>query len=186
MRENKSQYAILGLLSLKSMSGYDIKKMFEKNFSYFWSESYGQIYPLLKRLLAQKLVSRSVIKQMGKPDRHLYKLTKKGNEKLRSWLLEPVKRQIGRHEILLKLIYGSRVSLDDNIRQVEQFREIQTKEIRQMKPYRKQLMEEYPKNPNLPYWLMAVSFGEHLDRAYIRWCDETLKMLRDMKQESDS
>ena len=43
MREVKSKYAILGMLSIEPMSGYDIKKEVEKSISNFWTESYGQI-----------------------------------------------------------------------------------------------------------------------------------------------
>ena len=50
MKENKSKYAIMGMLSMGPMSGYDIKKRFEKSLSYFWNESYGQIYPILRKL----------------------------------------------------------------------------------------------------------------------------------------
>jgi DNA-binding PadR family transcriptional regulator len=50
MREVKSKYAILGMLSIAPMSGYDIKKQVETSISNFWSESYGQIYPALRNL----------------------------------------------------------------------------------------------------------------------------------------
>jgi len=50
MKENKSKYAIMGMLSMGPVSGYDIKKRFEESLSYFWNESYGQIYPILKKI----------------------------------------------------------------------------------------------------------------------------------------
>ena len=45
-----TEEALLGLLSLKPMSGYEIKQMIEGSIGYFWRESFGQIYPTLKRL----------------------------------------------------------------------------------------------------------------------------------------
>jgi PadR family transcriptional regulator, regulatory protein AphA len=54
-----SKYAILGMLSLRPMSGYDTRKTVQESIRFFWSESYGQIYPALKRLEAQKLVERA-------------------------------------------------------------------------------------------------------------------------------
>ncbi len=47
-RENKTKYALLGLLNVCPGSGYDIKKLMEQSTSNFWNESYGQIYPILK------------------------------------------------------------------------------------------------------------------------------------------
>ena len=63
MKEKRSKYAILGILSLGSMSGYDIKKMFEKSIGNFWSESYGQIYPLLKALVDEGFATSSIERQ---------------------------------------------------------------------------------------------------------------------------
>ena len=40
--------ALLGLLSLRPMSGYDIRQVISESIGYFWSESYGQIYPGLE------------------------------------------------------------------------------------------------------------------------------------------
>ena len=56
-RASTSRFAILGVLSLGAMSGYDVKKLIERSIAHFWNESYGQIYPSLNRLAAEgKLV----------------------------------------------------------------------------------------------------------------------------------
>ncbi|MDH3629255.1 MAG: PadR family transcriptional regulator, partial [Acidobacteriota bacterium] len=44
---SSSRYAVLGILTLEPMSGYDIKKFIETSVAHFWRESYGNIYPLL-------------------------------------------------------------------------------------------------------------------------------------------
>lgn len=38
-KEHKSRYAVLGMLSLGPMSGYDIKKVIEESINNFWQES---------------------------------------------------------------------------------------------------------------------------------------------------
>ena len=183
MKENKSKYAIMGILSMGSMTGYDIKKRFEKSLSYFWSESYGQIYPILKNLAKQRLATRSIKKQTGKPDRHIYALTDKGRKALQEWMIQPVGRQIGRHEILLKLFFGQKISLADNIRQVEHFRKLQSQKLKEIKATEEVLKGDHKDNPNLTYWLMTVRYGQYVNRAYLRWSDETLAVLRGMKQD---
>ena len=185
MKENKSKYAIMGILSMDPMSGYDIKKRFEKSLSYFWSESYGQIYPILKNLAKQGLATRSIQKQTGKPDRHIYELTDKGRKAVKEWMIQPVGRLIGRHEILLKLFFGHQVSLEDNIRQVEHFRELQSQKLKELKASKEMLKADGEDNANLTYWLMTLRYGQHVNRAYLRWCDETLTELRRMEQEAE-
>ena len=44
--------ALLGMLSLGPMSGYEIRQPIEESIGNFWRESFGQIYPTLKRLVA--------------------------------------------------------------------------------------------------------------------------------------
>ena len=61
--------ALLGLLSLGPMSGYDIRQLIPQSIGHFWSESYGQIYPGLKRLAAAGLVEKKTERKKGSPDR---------------------------------------------------------------------------------------------------------------------
>jgi len=184
MKENKSKYAIMGMLSMGPVSGYDIKKRFEKSLSCFWNESYGQIYPILKKLAKQGLATRSIEKQKGKPDRHIYALTDKGRKALQDWMVQPVDRQIGRHAIVLKLFFGQQISPADNIRQGEHFRELQSQKLEEIKATEKLLKTHYKNNPALPYWLISVRYGLHVNRAYLRWCKETLAILKGMERKA--
>jgi hypothetical protein len=100
-------------------------------------------------------------------------------------MIQPVGRQIGRHEILLKLFFGQQVSLTDNIRQIEHFRELQSQKLKEIKATEELLKADYKDNPNLSYWLMTVRYGQHVNQAYLQWSNETLAALRVMKQESE-
>ena len=150
MRKNRSKYAVLGILSMGPMSGYDIKKVFQTIASNFWNESYGQIYPMLKRLTAEGLATKSVERQSGKPDRHVYSLTERGRKDLQAWLLNPVELEIGRHEILLKLFFGAQVSATENTHQLELYRELRSKGLQQLRFTEQHLRAEHANDPNLP------------------------------------
>ena len=58
---NSSRAAILGLLLMHDASGYDIRKLAEGSIGHFWSESYGQIYPTLKRLVRDDTASSKLL-----------------------------------------------------------------------------------------------------------------------------
>ncbi len=177
MRETKSKYAILGMLSIEPMSGYDIKKGIEESISNFWTESYGQIYPVLKSLVAEKLVTKIVERGAGKPDRHVYSLTAAGREELQAWLVEGAVPKAERNEFLLKLFFGGEVEASVNIRRVEQFRELQRGSLERYKAIEKELKAARDGNENAPYWLMTVRYGQHVRQALLDWCDETLVKL---------
>ena len=77
-----SHYAILGLLCWKPMSGYDIKKMVEVGLSYFWNVSYGQIFPVLNKLVAEGWATKREDPSSGGRRRQVYKVTAKGRRSL--------------------------------------------------------------------------------------------------------
>ena len=181
MKKSKTRFAVLGILSYGPMSGYDIKKFYEQNVAGFWSESYGQIYPILKRLAEEELATRSVQKQEGKPDRHIYAITGKGCEELQQWLVEPTGRHIGRHETLLKLMFGQQISIGDNIAQIKRFRERQINELKEIEALKENFEHQEVDDPNIPFWRLAFGYGEHVNRAYIKWAEEALAALREME-----
>ena len=76
-----TEYAVLGMLGWGPASGYDLKKRFEGSVGHFWSESYGQIYPILARLATQGLAERRLERQKGKPDRYVYSITAEGEQR---------------------------------------------------------------------------------------------------------
>src|SRR3989442_15455545 len=87
--DGASKYAVLGLLTIEPMSGYDIRKFVRETLNYFWNESYGRIYPILGELLKERLATKRVCKQNGKPDRHVYCITGLGRSALKQWLRTP-------------------------------------------------------------------------------------------------
>src|SRR5439155_6344924 len=97
-------------------SGYDLKKRIEGSVAHFWSESYGQIYPILAHLASQGLVERRLERQKGKPDRQVYSITAEGQERLGAWLTAPARDESFRSELLLKLFFGRRRPLEESIR----------------------------------------------------------------------
>ena len=186
MKKSKTRFAVLGILSYGPMSGYDIKKFYEQNVAGFWSESYGQIYPILKRLAEEELATKSIHKQAGKPDRHIYALTEKGREELQQWLLESTGRHIGRHETLLKLMFGQQIPIAANILQIEHFRNRQANELKEIESLKERFTQEEVDDPNLPFWQLAFAYGEHVNRAYINWAEEALATLRKMESKTSS
>jgi len=178
MRENKTKYAVLGLLSRRPQSGYDIRKQYEGSAGNFWSESYGQIYPILKQLEAEGLAIHSVDRNEGRPDRKVYRITDAGREALREWLVSPAETFRYRVEVLLKVMHGMEVGPDATIEHVERFKREHEALLRRYGGITEQLEEQYRDAPNLQYSLLTVRCGERVSQAFIDWCDEAIARLR--------
>ncbi len=177
-KENRSKYAVLGLLSWGPMSGYAIKKAIEQSIGNFWNESYGQIYPILKHLAAEGLATTSVERHVGKPDRYVYALTDKGRRALQRWLRKPAEQEVGRIEILLKLFFGRHLAPAENVRQLQRFQTYQHQLLQRFDAIEERLQAEHADNPDLPYWLLTISYGRHVCQARLQWCDEALATLK--------
>jgi PadR family transcriptional regulator AphA len=170
-------YAILGLLSIEPMSGYDIRRNLEESLSYFWSESYGQIYPTLRKLEAARLISP--VKQAGSDTRRrkLFTLTAAGRERLRTWLAEPPRPQPPRNELLLKLFFGRQAPPGACAAHLRRLRVQQERLTATLEGLEKQLRVERRGHPDLRYWLTAVSFGIDRAQSLIDWSEYALKEL---------
>ena len=177
-----TEYAVLGMLGWGPASGYDLKKRFEGSVGHFWSESYGQIYPILARLAAEGLAERRLERQKGKPDRYVYSITAEGEQRLGAWLGEPAREQGFRSELLLKIFFGRRRPVEESIRHVERFRERQQTLKRRYADRERELMREHRAHPDLPYWLMTLRFGATRANGLLRWSEETLKTLERLRR----
>jgi len=185
-KENKSRYALLGMLSLTPMSGYDLKKATDIGIGHFWQENYAQIYPMLKQLTKEGLTTSHVEKQEGKPDRHVYTLTDKGRKELQRWLSEPVDYQIYRNELLLKLFFGEQTTLPVSAEHIRQYRDRQAKILRTIEEIEVDFQKRWGDNASAPFWLLTMSYGKHSTRASIDWCDEALVALEKLAEQSET
>lgn len=80
-------YAILGILSYKSMTGYDLKKIIQDSAFMPWSGNNNQIYKSLTELLEKGMVTNVVKHQESSPTKKIYNITGEGLEALKEWVL---------------------------------------------------------------------------------------------------
>jgi DNA-binding PadR family transcriptional regulator len=97
---------ILGMLKLGIRTGYDIKRAIDTSTRFFWSASFGQIYPELHRLREAGLV-KAKEEPRGRLKRTEYALTAKGRRALHEWLTDGDDAIFElRDEGLLRLFFG--------------------------------------------------------------------------------
>ena len=179
-KTNKSKYAIMGMLSIRPMSGYDMKKLIAQSIGYFWNESFGQIYPTLKQLVEEGLATRQAEKRPSKRDRYVYTLTDAGRAELRNWLKNPPEPESSRNEFLLKLFFASQVAVGDNIALIEGYRREQVALLEHCRQMEQFLRTGRADAPNLPYWLLSLDLGQQTTQAAISWCDKSIEALNQL------
>lgn len=76
------EFAVLKILENNPMHGYKMAKELEKRLK--WKPSPGSLYPILASLEKEKLIIGHELVEYSK-FKKIYKITKKGKEKLASW-----------------------------------------------------------------------------------------------------
>ena len=176
-RSNQSLFAMLGLLSIKPMTGYELRKLSEESIQHFWRESYGQIYPSLKELESRGWATRRCEEGRGRPDRQVYSLTEEGRAALRGWLEQPVKDEVLRVEILLKLFFGRQAPAGVNLAHVTEHAQAHRKLLAVYAATEAHLRKTRSSHPDLTYWLLTLSYGRRRSEAILAWCEEALAVL---------
>jgi len=176
---NKTQYAILGMLSICPQSGYDIKKQINRSIGFFWNENFGHIYPILKRMEKDGLVTKQVEEAGYRPRKNIFTLTEKGEKQLKLWLKTPVSEQSIRNELLLKLFFGAHLEKDDMMAIIKAEKQKSENLIRLFDSIAQELPADYPRD--LPYWLITMNFGKKKAEMTVEWCEETIRAINKMK-----
>lgn len=178
---NKTRYAILGVLSIKPGSGYDIKKFCDKGISYFWNENFGHIYPVLKQMEAEEIITKTVEYNEGKPMRNVYSVTQKGLEELTEWLMQPTESTPARLELLLKLTFARNIPADKVIEEMELIKQKHVQRLAQYEKIEKDFNsdEKTRMDRGYPYWLATIRYAVYDARFRIQWCEETIQNIKE-------
>ncbi|WP_432170081.1 PadR family transcriptional regulator [Streptomyces sp. 1222.5] len=96
------RHALLGLLSERPASGYDLLKTFETSLANVWPATQSQIYTELTRLAGSGLIT---VAAEGPRGRKEYRITDEGMAELRHWLTEVAPQRNTRSDILLRVFF---------------------------------------------------------------------------------
>ncbi len=130
----QSIYGLLAIISIGPTSGYGVRKALDDREMYYWRESSGNIYPMLRQLHADGLLDRTD-SYVKKKKRVVYSITEKGREELNLWLGEPAGLSRFRVELLMKLRFGTALGIETLVGHLAHYRrqlEQQLDEVREI------------------------------------------------------
>ncbi|WP_233476078.1 PadR family transcriptional regulator [Paenibacillus sonchi] len=106
-------HAILGLLSHKPMTGYDLKKLIQESSFLYWSGNNNQIYKALVELLNAGFVTNEVRHQDSSPSKKIYTITSAGLAELRKWVVAPPEPPEFKKTFLIQLAWADQLNPDE-------------------------------------------------------------------------
>ena len=156
-------------------SGYDIRQAIESSVGHFWGESYGQIYPTLKRLAADGLIAA---RATGKQRRQEYSITPAGCECLREWLALPFQNDPPRNEFLIKLFFGLEASPAVTLGHLQELQRRNEGSLKSMLEIQALAPRVNAGNPHLPYWMLTLGLGIAMTQAALEWGQSAIQTLK--------
>ena len=172
----KMDYVLLGLLSHEPLTGYEMKKRLDTTLRFFWSGSFGSIYPTLNQLEAECKVTREDTSSNGR-EKISYSITEYGKETLKEWLKKPVEKDELRYETLLKLFFGNENGFEGAMEHIERFEEKCRNELFVLNMFAENLKQELDKDTH-KYYYLTVRFGMKTYESYLEWCKDAKEQIK--------
>jgi DNA-binding PadR family transcriptional regulator len=178
-RTRRTKFALLGWLATCPSTGYDLKKAIERSTDFFWSESYGQIYPELEDMRERGLATVSVEPSRAGYERKVYSISNEGMAELKNWLNSPTDEDQLRSEFLLKLFFGAYGDMAAVRKMIEERVKAQEQAAGELNEITKSLETHHAGSPHLPYWLATARYG-------VVHAQASVQLLKDLLSEIDS
>ena len=99
------RYALLAIITVEPMTGYDLSKLFQQSVSHVWNAPDSQIYPELRRMEAEGLLAGNDVPWGPRGTKREYAVTAEGLASFRDWMQEPVAYFLERDPVHLRAAY---------------------------------------------------------------------------------
>ncbi|MGI5121775.1 PadR family transcriptional regulator [Marinactinospora thermotolerans] len=169
------RHAILGILSIQPMSGYDLKKVIDESVGHFWSADQSQVYRTLAGLVEDGLATRRTVVQEERPNLHLHSPTDLGLAELDRWLTSPLKTPPTRDPFLARLFFADRLPPEE----IRGLLETRRREVGEQLAALEAIAVPAGSADDLGrvLRLATLSYGISQARAELDWLDDTRRRL---------
>jgi DNA-binding PadR family transcriptional regulator len=175
---NGLRYIILGLLWTHPMTGYDIKRAFDRALASYWNAGNSQIYTTLKHLSHAGLVESEIIVQTTRPNRKVYRLTETGERELERWLHEDGPDRFNKDDFLAKLFFCGETTDEVTLHHLHEHRETLLKQLAHMEWARQQYATRPSRRPRLlEYQMLVREYREATLRADLEVTERAIARL---------
>src|SRR5690625_3963664 len=165
------RYAVLGLLANEPGSGYDLTQRFDAILGrHAWHAQHSQIYPELKRLSGEGLIS---VVAEGPRGRRTYDITEAGRNDLRTWMRNYPEAGVVRNEYALRLFFLGALEPADARALLEKYSQAGEEHAQAIHAIRPELDQR----PLLGFGRLAAEFGARyfeMQRDWAQWAIDQL------------
>ncbi|MEY2398780.1 MAG: hypothetical protein QOJ00_1954 [Actinomycetota bacterium] len=164
-----TSYAILGLLSVKPWTTYELAKQMDRALGLFWPRARSHLYAEPKRLVALGLATAKR-ENTGQRPRTVYSITRKGRRALSTWVPEPGAGPTLEAELLVKVFFAEHGSRDDLLATLRSMRAwVEDHAVASGSPSQEYLEGRGAYPERLPWLVLVGRFLDEFESMVDRW-----------------
>lgn len=164
-----TSYAILGLLSLRSWTTYELAQQMQRALGQFWPRAESKLYEEPKKLVAHGCATATV-EHVGQRRRTVYAITPKGREVLEAWIPETSPGPVIEFEGLVRVFFAEHGTKADVLAAIDAAHDW----VRQRYDESQGISESYLEGAGafpdrLPWLILCAGFLQEMIDAVERW-----------------
>lgn len=152
-KASPTTYGLLGMLAVRSWTGYELTQQLRRSLRFVWSSSEGHLYREQKRLVS---LGWAIVEKepAGGRRRNRYTITPEGRAALQKWLATTPEEPHFEIEGILRVFYGDQGTVDDLVSSLTET----ARSAREMLDELLGFVEEYMEEGG-PLWMLEHDVG---------------------------
>ena len=164
-----TSYAILGLLSLRSWTTYELAEQMRRALGQFWPRAESGIYTEPKKLVALGY-AKSTEELVGKRPRMRYDITPAGRKELKKWIPTPGAPPVIEFESMIKIFFAEAATKADLLTTLRSIKEANEDAAVAVSAPSYEYLEDRGRFPErLPWLVVAGRFIDEFEQLVDRW-----------------
>lgn len=177
------QHAILGILTVMPMTGYDLKtQAFDQSVAHFWQADQSQIYRTLSNMEAEGWVEYRLEVQEDRPNRKVYHLTEAGRAELARWLHTKQPLPVNREAFLVQLFFGWTLTNETLLELVAGQRAGHAARLAEFEQIPVPALDKPDIDRMRTLWRLTLELGVAVEQTYLDWLDKCTAVIADLPE----
>jgi len=166
-----TSYAILGLLSLRPWTTYELAQQMQRALGQFWPRAESKLYEEPKKLVAHGYATATV-EHVGKRPRTVYDITPAGREALEAWMPEASEGPVIEFEGLVHVFFAEHGTKADVLAAIDAAHAWVDRRYEESQGISRSYLDGEGGFPERLPWLILIGhFFEEMIDAVERWAD---------------
>lgn len=174
-------HALLGLISYKPSTGYELRTTFSESVQFFWNATLPQIYRTLNQMESQGWLTVEIEPQQGKPSKKVYSISDVGMKELTRWLMSKPEITPERNPLLLKVFFGRMIHPEALKKIISGCQQYHVKLLEQYEKETVNVIQHYAEvcgsEADAAFWRLTLDFGQRYSKMVVEWCDHALQTI---------